>query len=248
MRNVFNLIASILIVLTSLEAFAEGPHRYVDGKVQFLKPAQSESFLTPGRIDIQFSYLNQGPDTIYPTDTLRYELAYAGDIGRRITKKLPVGRIIGINDSIIITESVVIDKPENIEKFYISFRKPPRAYGSEFFNYGRLWSETSETLEDNDPILIVKLTHNVGIDENLNGISLLRSENPTTQHRFEFTGHISKSEIMCFDVLGRTSEFDLHYDQNINVSTVSLPNNAKGIYFINLRRKEKVYSFKGLLQ
>ncbi|MFT7590334.1 MAG: hypothetical protein ACI9UJ_000244, partial [bacterium] len=109
-------------------------YRYADLQVRFTTPEQNTQFNSPSTISFKFQVVNQGPDTIYKTDTIFYSPSHTFS-GWTNVRKQAFAKIVPPNDSIEFDDTIKVDSRAFKKVFQLSFSSVPMAYGPD---YGQL--------------------------------------------------------------------------------------------------------------
>lgn len=146
------IVYIILLTLHSLTIL--GQNRIIDIRVEFTNIQDGDTVYSPSIIPITYSVLNQGPDTLHPTDTFVSGLGHS-DYDDFTRKRRALGTNLAPGQSIMYTDSVPINSTESFSTLRIAFgggavgfyspRSVPRIIQSEF----------SEEQKDNYPTATV---------------------------------------------------------------------------------------------
>lgn len=156
-KNIHVRLIPLLVFFISLQSFGQLPRRIIDTRVEIVSPAEGSLAYSPSTVAVRYKLVNQGPDTLLPTDSFGYYLqaTYNGAKSRRL---VPIPRVLIPNDSFYFEDSIAIDIPASYTTIHISFKgiaqvtigrnpDPVRGIAPEFW----------ETKHDNYPVL--RLNH-----------------------------------------------------------------------------------------
>lgn len=147
-------IFTALILLFQLSAYSQD-YRYCDLRVQMLSPETNSVITSPTTIRYSFQIVNQGPDTIFQTDTLTYKTSHSYTTSSEV-RKIPIPRIISPMDSVVFYDSIDIDSRAYKMSFTLAFSEVPMVYGPDAGKF-KLLNEFSEDRDDNHGM--IKLYH-----------------------------------------------------------------------------------------
>ena len=88
--------AIILAAIPMLALFANpacAQHRYADLRVKIIDPPPYSIFYSPTVLHYAFEVVNQGPDSLWPMDSMRYEMVHTGG-GSRPRQESRLGKYV----------------------------------------------------------------------------------------------------------------------------------------------------------
>lgn len=154
------LISAIAVLPTQL--MGQGIRR-TDIKVEWVEPVAGTIFQSPTTIKLKFRMYNVGPDTLYPTDTVKYRLSHDADRDNYKAGLRSMGRMLLPGDSMDLVDSLYVDVKETKTKFWIGFRRRVYTLGPEGATYGLLLSESASTDTDSYPSLYIHVKGSVSV-------------------------------------------------------------------------------------
>jgi len=230
----------ILMMLIHASAFAQ--HRYADLRVKIIDPAPYSIFYSPTVLHYAFEVVNQGPDSLWPMDSMRYEMVHTGGGGKPVSRQ-NLGRYIAPGDSFIVYDSIGIDYWRDEDDFEIrllSFRIFSRDYGSR-----NLWSEFWEDTEDNRARLSLRHRRILSA-EPLQPEEIRVYPNPCTTGRLTLSGP-QISDLRITDVLGRGIAHR-RIEQQGQATVVEVFPHQAGMYTVEYRTPDKIIRQKVYLK
>ncbi len=125
--------------------------RYVDGKVELIEPSPYDTMFSPSLYKVSFLYTNQGPDSLYPDDTMNWRIHCQLAKYDLPTVYIPVGRYLAPSEYMIVYDTFSIDFYEERDDVLFTFTKAPSCYGLQT-DRPRLFSEFyDDRQKDNNP-------------------------------------------------------------------------------------------------
>ena len=110
----------LLALITLFNTSVCQTFRYADLKVNFTKPKPNTQITSPSVISFEFTVTNQGPDTIFQTDTLFYTSGHSFKL-RNSEIKIPIPQIIAPGDSIVINDTISVNSGKTKADFNVFF-------------------------------------------------------------------------------------------------------------------------------
>ena len=191
-------------------------YRYADLRVKIIDPAPNSIVYSPGYLAYAFEVVNQGPDSLWPLDSMVYRMVHSGG-GLPPRNRIQLNRYIVPGDSFIIQDSIYLDFFRDYDKFEIRFSYTPAMF-SKAYGDRNLWSEFAEDTEDNGARL--KLRHRRSLSVGLLDEEAVRVyPNPCTTGKLTLVG-VSISDIRITDVLGRVVDYEVveQYPKQVVIS------------------------------
>lgn len=240
MKNIRTIITAIfaLCIFDAVNA----QMRYADMKIEFVTPKPNSIIQSPQVIQFSFQILNQGPDTIYTTDSLFYMPGhYFG--GGGIERRIAFAKILAPGDSIEISDTISVNSNRDKYPFNLALLPYPYAYGLDF-GHGKLQNEFWEDRGDNAPSVNLNLKGNslgvVNLAKTYQCIDIY--PNPCEQNLVFIKNSLNtRYRLEILDVAGKSQKFEW-IEPNIQDGSqgVSLINNSKGLYFFYFTTEDKV--------
>lgn len=225
------LILVIIVLLFSHDLAFTQDWRYADLRVELQTPTPNSSISSPGIINFQFQIVNQGPDTIFTTDTLFYKPNHSYSFNATIRKKV-VPRTIAPMDSIVISDTISVNSKAYKSSFELSFSQVPMVYGPDVGKL-RLVNEFSEDRDDN--YASVALFHTGNVD--VNNISLSNTiklfPNPNTGNHVLIDSEKPIYSVGIFNTYLQEVQFNL-LDSLENKVNLELNHLSSGTYVVQI--------------
>lgn len=229
MKQITKLILISILSSTINQVVAQGI-RNADLRVEFISPDSNSVYTSPVTILYTLRIFNQGPDTIWPGDSISFQTSHSG-VYKSKRETYAFGKMLTIGDSIDISSSVTVNSGKTITKFQIFFTNAPQAFGFTK-DKGKLFPETNETIADNRAVVTFKLFGSSNVTENeLTQLELY--PNPVTNGEITISGIYHITHVKLFTntmrLISKTEP------QNSSNSTIiSLKNIPRGLYFIQI--------------
>ncbi len=221
MKTVYFFLTFCLWGLTSTAQY-----RYADLKLTFASPPKDSTIHSPAIIKFSIQVLNQGPDTVFTTDTLIYEPSHSLNPHKK-ERRVAFQRVLAPNDSFLIWDTISVNSGKHLNKFGMSLGNP-RAFGEDYGKQ-RLQSEFSEDRHDNTPALFLNHIGNSSTPLNP-GIDPSIQVFPNPANNFITIVASGIKNVQLYDILGRELDFKtLEANAEHRSILVDQPN---GIYFI----------------
>ena len=227
-------ILTAILILAFFANPACAQHRYADLRCKIIDPAPYSIFYSPTVLHYAFEVVNQGPDSLWPMDSMRYEMVHTGGGGKPVSRQ-NLGRYIAPGDSFIVYDSIGIDYWRDEDDFEIrllSFRIFSRDYGSR-----NLWSEFWEDTEDNRARLSLRHRRILSA-EPLQPEEIRVYPNPCTTGRLTLSGP-QISDLRITDVLGRGIAHR-RIEQQGQATVVEVFPHQAGMYTVEYRTPDKI--------
>tara|TARA_B110000967_G_C18827463_1_gene532153 strand:- start:754 stop:1482 length:729 start_codon:yes stop_codon:yes gene_type:complete len=236
-----NITITVLTVLLSISATAQ--ERYADLRVSFITPQENDVVYAKTTLHYSLNVVNQGPDSLWPKDSIRYRMTQSG-IGGQSFASGDLGKIVAPGDSFMVYDSIYIDYPYDSEKFQIRFSYAfvmwSKAYGDRDLD-----PEFYVDKDDNHPTLwlTIKGTR-VSVNEDKLGEEIVVYPNPSA------TGKVTikniprgATEIKMSNAMGQFVDLEV-MDSLQGEESVIFNSVSKGLYFITFRSEGKFYTKK----
>ena len=234
------LISFSLMVLGLLvrnTTFAQ--HRYADLRVNIIDPAPNSIVYSPGYLAYAFEVVNQGPDSLWPLDSMQYIMVHSGG-GTRPFSKLQLNKYVVPGDSFIIHDSIYLDFFRDYDKFEIRFSYSP-AMMSKAYGDRNLWTEFWEDTKDNSARLPLRHRRSLSVGP-LDGEVARVYPNPCTTGRLTLAG-VSIADIRITDVLGRVVDYEV-VEQHPKRVTLSLHPQSSGMHVVQYQSDKTIINQK----
>ena len=228
---------AVLGILWSISAHAQ--HRYADLRVKIIDPAPNSIVYSPGYLVYAFEVVNQGPDSLWPMDSMRYEMVHTGGGGRPFSRH-QLGKYVVPGDSFIIQDSIYIDYFRDEDDFEIRFAVVPSMISRDYGNRN-LWEEFWEDTEDNGARLKLRHRRSLSVDP-LDGEVARVYPNPCTTGRLTLAG-VSIADIRITDVLGRVVDYEV-VEQHPKRVTLSLHPQSSGMHVVQYQSDKTIINQK----
>ncbi|MFT5725452.1 MAG: hypothetical protein ACI9JN_002577 [Bacteroidia bacterium] len=206
--------------------------RYTDLKIQFVSPEPNTPILSPGIINFKFKIVNQGPDTIYPTDTIFYKVGHSYSGHTKETRR-EIGRILVPHDSMTMADTISINSRAFKSSFELSFSQVPMIFGPDKGKL-RLINEFSEDRDDNFSKVNLFHSGNLGvIDEDWQMFSIF--PNPVKDNFFFVK---TTSDIQSLKLFNSKYQqiSTISYTVNDSRAKVTLQDLPKGFYYLEIQQ------------
>ena len=223
----------ILMMLIHASAFAQ--HRYADLRVKIIDPAPYSIVHSPGYLPYAFEVVNQGPDSLWPLDSMRYEMVHSGGGGRPFSRHR-LGKYVVPGDSFIIHDSIYMDFYRDQDEFEIRFAVVP-AMISRDYGDRNLWSEFAEDRINNSARLPLRHRRILSA-EPLQPEEIRVYPNPCTTGRLTLSGP-QISDLRITDVLGRGIAHR-RIEQQGQATVVEVSPHQAGMYTVEYRTPDKI--------
>ena len=228
---IHKLVLCAVFYSTSLSLAIGQGFRHADLKVKFVTPDSNAVFASPTDIPFTFRIYNQGPDTIWPEDTLTFKPSHTL-VNYSKTEKVSWGKMVAKGDSMDFSSSVYVNYSRDLNNFELFFGEIPLAYGFTK-EKGTLYAETNETQADNNAKVTFKLLGSSSVsDEKLSRVKL--HPNPVTNGELTISGVSDIGNVKLFNnTMQLISEIA---PNNVNSSSTRIPINniPRGLYFIQI--------------
>lgn len=205
-----------------------GQHRYADLRVKIIDPAPNSIFYSPTVLHYAFEVVNQGPDSLWPLDSMVYRMVYSGG-GLPPRSRIQLNKYVVPGDSFIIHDSIYIDYFRDEDDFEIRFSYSPammsRAYGDR-----NLWTEFAEDTKDNSASLPLRHRRSLSVGP-LDGEVARVYPNPCTTDRLTLEGTGLLTSIQITDVLGRKVDYTIEEYQPKQV-VLSVSPRSSGMHVV----------------
>lgn len=237
------MINRLILIVTMLygtisTANAQGI-RYADLKVKFLTPDSTSVFSSPVVIPFTFRVYNQGPDTIWPEDSLQYRITHSL-VNNNPNETIAWGKMVAKGDSIDFSGKVYVNSAKTFDKFYLYFGQVPQAFGKTT-GKGILFPETNETQKDNNDVVTFKLLGSSTVSGNkLSQINIY--PNPITDNELTIHGIANISQVNLYNnTMQLISEISPN-NTNSTSTTIPIGNVPRGIYFVQINTPTESYT------
>jgi hypothetical protein len=239
------VLAGLLSIV--LSTTAQNNDRYVDSKIEFFTPDQGSVIQSPINLVVGFLLTNQGPDSLYPDDSITWEFTHLFEESDLPRRRKPIGEFIPPGGSRIYYDTMLINGDKDLEKFPVWFWRAPSCFGLQ--EEGRqLKSEWFDDVrKDNNPRL--NLVHrkfsSVGSLQPDSSMSIYPNPSQGILHlEMEDIQDIKAIDLM--DILGKTETIRCINERDQTI-TLDLSAYAKGVYFIRVRREGVGFKSKLIL-
>ena len=228
---------TILLVLTSiLDSFSQW--RSCDLNVSVTSPQENQAVQSPATITFTLNVINQGPDTIYPTDTISYRAIHDFNF-----KKPIVNRVINLTvqpgDSFQLTDTISINAGIT-DSVLLSFQPPVLAFGPDN-GKGLLSAEFENTRLDNSPRFRFYNMGNVNI-VNLSDTQIRVFPNPV-KNKFMVKTSSQNFQIELLNSRAQSQPITTVYNKYNHEYIVSLNSNpTPGVYTVVLKSDMEIRS------
>ena len=194
-------------------------------------------------ISFEFTVTNQGPDTIFQTDTLFYTSGHSFKL-RNSEIKIPIPQIIAPGDSIVINDTISVNSGKTKADFNVFFIQVPMTYGPDKGKL-KLTNEFSEDRDDNNPILVL---NHIG---NANAPTLTKSSgkmypNPVTGGKLFLKEFNNISSITLYNANMQSLRSDILTANNDN--SIVFTHVSPGMYFIQVVDDSGLFVEKLIIQ
>ncbi|MCB9260872.1 MAG: T9SS type A sorting domain-containing protein [Flavobacteriales bacterium] len=217
--------------------------RVVDLKTNLLSPRTDQYIYSPAEVTFEYRVYNQGPDTLFPTDTFFGAVIYY-DSSRPRAKNIyqPVGRIIVPGDSIDFKTVRYFNLPQSDPKLiayvFVNCR------GNEPVKGDNRWlsGEFHNTIADNSAY--VRLKHigskNLGIHTIKDGVQIY--PNPSNGLVYFVSKDIEIRQCKLFNKFG--VEVEVNQIQNDSGWVLDISSLSSDLYFIKIETNEGIIEKK----
>ncbi|MEY2924078.1 MAG: hypothetical protein RLZZ337_626 [Bacteroidota bacterium] len=235
-----------IVILFSVDTQAQVQPRYCDLRAEFTEPKTGDLIQSPTVIHFTFKLVNQGPDSMYANDSIKWRPAHAY-VPTQADRYKAIGKIIIPGDSFYISDTVSINGREDIDNFQL--RVKPLAIGRQ--KVRPLQSEFTDDVQK-DNIAVVYVVHRKpktgGVEALMENDLFTLYPNPITQSSFtlksEFIGSIS---MQMMDCVGREI-YKTDFKKTSLEQLVPLPKIINGVYFVTLSSENNVWTQKVIIQ
>lgn len=242
LKSIFHSLVFIVIGgVASIPTHAQ--HRYADLRVKIIDPAPHSIVYSPGYLPYAFEVVNQGPDSLWPLDSMRYEMVHSGGGGRPFSRHR-LGKYVVPGDSFIIQDSIYLDFYKDYDKFEIRFSVSP-AMISRDYGDRNLWEEFWEDTKDNSASLPLRHRRSLSVDPLEASVTRVYP-NPCTTGRLTLTG-VSITDIRINDVLGRVVDYEV-VEQHPKQVTLSLHPKSSGMHVVQYHSGKTIINQKVYFQ
>lgn len=238
------LLVTIVFLTLSWNSVYSQLYRYADLHVRFTSPAQNSHFKSPSVINFEFQIVNQGPDTIFNTDTLFYTPSHSYS-GWSNERKQVFYKTVPPNDSIEFADTIKMDSREFKDTFQLSFNQVPMAYGPDKGKL-RLQNEFSQDRSDNNDN--VKLFHLGNLSSRVkyqNRTNIY--PNPITDNRFFISNPKGLESLKVLNEISQEMSIEV-VQTNDEFVEVDVHNLSSGIYFLYIKSENKITVEKLIIQ
>jgi len=233
LNNIMKNAIFIILLFNSYNSNAQF-WRTIDLNLRLLDPITSEEskldFATPGEIPCRFSITNQGPDTIYPNDTIVFrESKYFYYTDQRTILYSEFGDTLFPGDSILYNYTVISDIWENYQFASIRFQLNSRSHSTR----KTMFTEVGEVVRDNIRTVYINLKRNTSVN-NLN----LNPNYAIFPNPFHESISIKNLNLNLFkweiiDIMGKTLINHTNYN-NDDFFEINLSSLNQSIYFLKI--------------
>ncbi len=232
-------IIPILTLLLSPYLSAQYIDRYIDGKVEFIEPSPFQTIQSPVNLKISFLFTNQGPDTLYPDDTIIWQTWFDLIPEDYPEVRKAIGQYIVPGAHFILNDILFVNSDQNSSDALLGFSISPQCYGRQTDKRALRAELYVDRLKDNRPF--IPLVHKVSTSINTpkyevnifpnpsNGIIFIQSNNPITE-----------SDIELIDGLGVTHSFQIFEDLGSNRLKLDFGKLKPGLYAVRIRQDDKI--------
>ena len=230
--------AIILAAIPMLALFANpscAQHRYADLRVKIIDPPPYSIFYSPTVLHYAFEVVNQGPDSLWPMDSMYYIMVHTGG-GSRPKTRIKLNKYVVPGDSFIVYDSIGIDYWRDEDDFEIRFSYTPAMFSHDYGSRN-LWSEFHEDTKDNSASLPLKHRRILSA-EPLQPEEIRVYPNPCTTGRLTLAGP-QISDLRITDVLGRGIAHRRIEQQGQATVVEVFPHHA-GMYTVEYRTPNKI--------
>ena len=232
-------ILTILFFLISIACL--GQKRSADCRVEFVYPTPDSTVRSPVSVPVQFKIVNQGPDSLFASDTLVYRLNHSMPSTSVLTRR-EFGVDLGPNDSIVINESVYISK--NIEKKF-NVLIPTFGFFSPPADPRYLETEVNEQLDDNQAwVWLYNLPKPSSVESSdLQDVFLY--PNPANQNTIHIKGLDEPVlKLTVKDLNGK----QVLLQRNLKESYLDVSEFSNGLYYITIITDEYTFNRKMVIE
>ncbi len=168
-RNIIFLILIFLFLNSDGQVFIP---RYADLKIEFIEPSPLTEIQSPIYLPSSFLMTNQGPDTLYPDDTLVWQYYYSSMREESLPpiRKVAIGSFVAPDQHLVYFDTVFINSKFNNDNMLFTFQIEPRAYGLQTDKRSLHPEFYEDYMKDNSPA--IRLIHKAP-----NSASILNLEN-----------------------------------------------------------------------
>lgn len=231
---IHKLILCAVMFSTTLPIANGQGFRHADLKVKFVTPDSNAVFASPADIPFTFRVYNQGPDTIWPTDSLTFKPSHTL-VNYSKTETVAWGKMVAKGDSMDFSSSVYVNYSKDLNNFQLFFGEIPLAFGFTK-DKGTLYSETNETQADNNAKVSFKLLGSSNVTEN-ELVHLEVFPNPVTNGAITISGISEIGKVILYNntmqLISQTEP-----DASSNSATIPINNVPQGIYFVQVTTTE----------
>ena len=226
LKSVFHSLVLLVIGgLVSMPTHAQ--HRYADLRVKIIDPAPNSIVYSPGYISYTFEVVNQGPDSLWPKDTIVYEMVHTGG-GGRPQRRVQLNKYVVPEDSFIIHDSIYIDYFRDEDDFEIRLLTP-LMFSSDYGDRD-LWSEFYEDMLDNRDRLPLRHRRSLSVGPPDGEVARVYP-NPCITGRLTLEGTGLLTHIQITDVLGRMVDYTIEEYQPKQV-VLSVSPRSSGMHLL----------------
>jgi hypothetical protein len=230
----------LTILLVGLICFCQNAtsqiYRYADLSVKFTSPVANTQYTSPTTIAFEFQVTNQGPDTIFTTDTIYYSPSHSFS-GWRNERRKAFPKVLNPHDSITFSDTISINASSKNKNFHLAFGQVPMAFGPD---NGKMYLQNEFSEDRHDNMADVSLYHNGNLDiEDKLSIEVNAYPNPVNNGLLTISTQRKIESIKMFNTLSQEV-----YPSIIRSSTtemiVSVTHLAPGIYNAYIKRRDGV--------
>lgn len=237
------LIMLVIALVALFETSVCQTIRYADLKISFTNPKVNTQIVSPSEIGFEFTVTNQGPDTIFQSDTLFYTSGHSFKL-RNDETKIPIPQIIAPGDSILVMDTITVNSGKTLSEFRLFFINVPMTYGPDHGKL-KLTNEFSEDRHDNNPVLVLKHIGNSGAPA-INNVSGIIYPNPLTGNKLHLRGFNNITSISMYNL--NMQQVTSNLKATVEENSLELMNVNPGIYFIHIIDDKGLFVDKIIVQ
>ena len=237
------VLAFATIFLFSAKAVGQ-TFRYTDLAVKFESPKPNSVITSPEVINYKFKISNQGPDTLFPSDTLVYSTGHSFQF-KPTESKIALNKTVAPGDSFVISDSISVNSGRSTDNFNIFFVQVPLAYGPDNGKL-KLVSEFSEDRENNKSNITLKHVGNAQVIVSSTN-TLKVYPNPTSTGTFTISGNTPIKSVQLINNWGQRVQLKTH-KLTESAFSIEVQDAVPGVYFAEVNFTESVGIHKLIIQ
>lgn len=205
--------------------------RHADLKVKFVTPDSNAVFASPTDISFTFRVYNQGPDTIWPNDSLTFKPSHTL-VNYSKTETVAWGKMVAKGDSMDFSSSVYVNYSKDLNNFQLFFSEIPLAFGFTK-DKGTLYSETNETQKDNNDVVTFKLLGSSSVsEEKLLGINVY--PNPVSNQVLNINGITNITNVKLYNSSMQVVQEIVRPNLIGQTTTIPINRLTNGMYLVSI--------------